>query len=589
MDVDMELYVTDDNAYAGSECNHAPPASTASSSIYHPIIDLTDSSDLIPDLSNQPPVVINGITVSYPEGWGGAGNPEATIRRRVGIRWENIARLITNPTAWYDDSHIMLHMLLTVIHGGARAAVVDPLYTNLWQQDPAIRHRRLHRARLNPNTGVTEEIAMPVWNFTAGIMDNPDIIGIPINMNEDHWVLGIYTRADHTIRYYNTLWRPMTSTISDQLMAIVERFYPDEPVPTIHVVPTNEYNRQEDGYNCGPHCLLIWESFIMPNRSAFIEPLNMEHERLRMLSNLIAGFINDDQPYVPLHPNGEQYPSIEQYTIILPFRDTRDRPPHGIAEPEEEGDSIPHWHAEGIEIDPINLSPDNSHAFYTDTEVGAQKNAIAASIRDLCGTDMDRINSFSSESSTQGLHASLISTYLCMLTHLRKEKTSIVRTEFTLAYNSEPSTMIRASNFAYGDPSQANIILIPILKFPIQHTNDHSPYYILGMFNPKAGTLFHFDPLGTDASEKDKHHYRDAILTLRPLGEPSYTCKRVINRVKEAYNQHSAISMSGFYITLTAELILLRGYEHIYLKRLIPVMPPQNRRSKYKGSPIISH
>ena len=300
----------------------------------------------------------------------------------------------------------MLHMLLTVAHGGQRAAVVDPLYTNLWQQDPAIRHRRTHRSHRNPINGVSEEIEVPIWNFTAGIIDNPDIIGIPINVNQDHWVLGIYTRADHTIRYYNTLWRPMSNAIHEQLTAIVERFYPNDPAPRIYIVPTNEYNRQEDGYNCGPHCLLIWESFIMQNRPTTIEPLNMLHERLRLLSNLIGGFIGDDKPYVPLHQNGEQYPSIDQYTTALPFKDTRAPPTHGEAEIEDEGNIIPHWNANGVEINPINLLPEDAHAFYTDTEVGSDRNNIAKSIRDLCGTNADHINAFIT-APMKGMHPNL--------------------------------------------------------------------------------------------------------------------------------------------------------------------------------------
>jgi len=52
----------------------------------------------------------------------------------------------------------------------------------------------------------------------------------------------------------------------------------------------------------------------MPNRPTIIEPLNMEHERLRLLSNLIGGFIGDDQPYVPLHQNGDQYSHINNIT-----------------------------------------------------------------------------------------------------------------------------------------------------------------------------------------------------------------------------------------------------------------------------------
>jgi len=106
----------------------------------------------------------------------------------------------------------------------------------------------------------------------------------------------------------------------------------------------------------------------------------MEHERLRMLSNLIAGFIGDDQPYTPLHPNNEQYPPIDQYTQALPFRDTRNHHPHGEAEPETEGKLIAHWHADGVEIDPINLSQEDAH-FYSDSEIGVQRDTIAIAIR----------------------------------------------------------------------------------------------------------------------------------------------------------------------------------------------------------------
>ena len=144
-----------------------------------------------------------------------------------------------------------------------------------------------------------------------------------------------------------------------------------------------------------------------------------------------------------------------------------------------------------------------------------------------------------------------------------------MRTAYSHAYNTNMDTSLRASHYTYGNPPHSDTILIPILKQPnqIMHANN-AAHYIIGVFNTKTGTLFHFDPFGTDASAMDKRHYRDAILTLRPQGEPNFICKRIINRVKETYNQHPNVSMSGFYIALIAELILLRDYEHIYLKRL---------------------
>jgi len=158
--------------------------------------------------------------------------------------------------------------------------------------------------------------------------------------------------------------------------------------------------------------------------------------------------------------------------MTLPFRDTRVQPTHGVAEQEEEGNTIPHWSANEVEIDSIKYTPGDSSPFYTTTELGPDRDNVAKSIRDLCVTNVDHINAFTA-SPNHGLHPNLIDTHLCMLTHLRKEKAAIVRTAFSHTYNADRASILRASNYTYGDTNHADIVLIPILKQPIQYSSLH--------------------------------------------------------------------------------------------------------------------
>ena len=214
-------------------------------------IPMTNTTNNIPTPTY---VEINGRQIPYPQGWGGRQNPNATLRNRAVIRWENIARLIVDPQAWYDDPTMWLSMILVALNAGQRAAVIDPGYTDMWQHDQETRQqqRRLQHQG-NPNVEEPPILNLSARNHAAGVVDNPDIIAIPVFMRPNHWVLGIYTRADHTIRYYDTLWAPMSSQIQRQLTAVVNEFFPNSSTPIIHPVPFNEYNRQVDSYNCGPH------------------------------------------------------------------------------------------------------------------------------------------------------------------------------------------------------------------------------------------------------------------------------------------------------------------------------------------------
>jgi len=518
-------------------------------------------------------VEINGREIPYPEGWGGMRNPNATLRSRTAVRWETIARLIVDPRAWYDDTAMWLSMLLVAINSGQRAAVLDPGYTNMWQYDQEIRQQQRRSQRQgNPNAQEQPVLNLSARRHADGVVENPDIIAIPLFMRPNHWVLGIYTRADHTTRYYDTLGTPLSSRIRRQLIAVVEEFYPNDPDTLIQSVAINEYNRQIDSYNCGPHCLLIWESFMAPDRNTLISPINMEHERLRLLSNLIGAYIDDNQPFTPLHPREEPYPPLRDYLSILPFSEII-APAQGEPEPpdEEEGELISHWHGGGIEIDPVeennnsttndgpapNLSQEDATTFYTDAELPDNRDQLAAVIQRLCNINTEQITEFANSSVLDG---SLIDAYLCMLETLRRCRAAIIRT----AYSRNWSQNRRSSDYTYGDLSNLDIVIVPILKSSHESIN----HYALGVYNAQSGSLFHYDSLGTQASLHDKMVYRAAIQTLRPIGEPQLTCKKVINRVLQSYNQQGDPVLSGLYTTLLAELILLRGSDRTYLKRL---------------------
>jgi hypothetical protein len=233
----------------------------------------TQATDpIIQDHANEQPYAefnMHGrvIRVSYPIGYQ-MDNPNATLRQRTVIYWPAIAELMVDLHSWYDDRAVWLYMCLIAMHSGRRAAIISPFYTEIWRQT---RHATFMTAR----------------EQAIGILDEPDIIAIPMNIGGNHWVLGIYTRDTHTIRYYNTIWGPLRTETRQALIAVVREFYPALPDPGISIVPRHAYNQQKDSYNCGPHCCLIFERFMMGD-STLIRPLNMEHERQRMLSNLIG-------------------------------------------------------------------------------------------------------------------------------------------------------------------------------------------------------------------------------------------------------------------------------------------------------------
>jgi hypothetical protein len=194
---------------------------------------------------------------------------------------------------------------------------------------------------------------------------------------------------------------------------------------------------------------------------------------------------------------------------------------------------------EGVQIS--NLPAADAHAFYINAELPAERDAIAAEIKRICGTLKDHIVSFTAARNAPELDSSLIDSILCMLIHLRREPSAIVRTAYTNAYHSTSvsRTGLHASDFTYGDVATAPFVLIPIRKHYPQHTLiDGFPHYMLGVFFKATGTLFHFDSMGSIASKEDKDHYRHAVNTLLPHGH--IKCRRVVKRPTSYYNQQSS-------------------------------------------------
>jgi hypothetical protein len=321
----------------------------------------------------------------------------------------------------------------------------------------------------------------------------------------------------------------------------------------------------------------------------------MRRERSRLLSNLIAAFIDDFQPIVPLHANGEPYTAAQPSVI------TSTQSPEN-EDSEDEGEAVQHWRADAVEIDPLperdndnalddsgvsheapvepaqdapqisNLSHADAQVFYTNGELPANRDSMAAEIKQLCGTLEGHIDSFTGTRNALELSGRLFDSFLCMLTHLRREPIAIVRTSYTEAYHSDGVAArvgLRASDYTYGDVAQSPFVLIPIRKHYTatqQMCNDGVSHYMLGAFFKASGTLFHYDSLGMPASKEDKDHYRHAVNTLLPHGR--INCKRVCKRPTCHYNQQDSMRLSGLYSLITAELIILRGFGRTYFKRL---------------------
>jgi len=115
------------------------------------------------------------------------------------------------------------------------------------------------------------------------------------------------------------------------------------------------------------------------------------------------------------------------------------------------------------------------------------------------------------------------------------------------------------------------MVIIPIHKdSPAVNVNaaGNTGPFCLGVYLPQSGTIFHYSPNGENDNGEDKNIYRHAVRTLRPPTERQFACRRIMNRAIDMYNQSTNQWDNGFFIAMYAELILLRGYDRMFIKQL---------------------
>jgi len=232
--------------------------------------------------------------------------------------------------------------------------------------------------------------------------------------------------------------------------------------------------------------LLIWESFLT-HGSTLINPLDMRTERSRLLSNLTAHSSTTSSRMCLIHAPNEPYMPMAQYTASLPIGGSISPRPVN-EDSEDEGETIQHWHQNAIEIDPLPeyaaecvldlsgadvdapdepLKPSRSRISPPRTLMpstlmkssGPSAIAIAAELKQICGTINGHIDSFTAARNASELDGSLIDAFLCMLTHLSREPSVIVRTALYYGYHAARATRpdFAPADFTYGDACYSSL------------------------------------------------------------------------------------------------------------------------------------
>jgi Ulp1 protease family, C-terminal catalytic domain len=212
--------------------------------------------------------------------------PHAIIRARTVLRWDHVAQLLRTEREWAEDETVWALLARTAHDAnqhGQRVVVVDPAYTQLARDFLAAGQGQLD-----------------IVTHAFGTRVDPTTIVIPMNVDRNHWVIGIYETRTNTLDYFDTLHGELNRQRTDDMVAAIRRFYPEaRPVP--RDVPHRLYNRQTDGFNCGFHVALILEGRLTtPDHTTLIPNLSMPHERLRMITNLVSIFVGEDAPILPL-------------------------------------------------------------------------------------------------------------------------------------------------------------------------------------------------------------------------------------------------------------------------------------------------
>jgi hypothetical protein len=168
-------------------------------------------------------------------------------------------------------------------------AVASARYTSLiWNrfQHPHIRHRL--------------ESQESAYFSSFGERDNFEILVIPIHEGMMHWSVAIYQRDQHVVRYYNTL---AGHRLSDNAQRVIEQVLNEMHIiqpPQIQSVPQTLYNTQVDGVNCGFHASLIVELYLYNDGQTYIQNIDIQFHRRRMLHHLLDLLTNDLPEFEPV-------------------------------------------------------------------------------------------------------------------------------------------------------------------------------------------------------------------------------------------------------------------------------------------------
>jgi hypothetical protein len=137
-----------------------------------------------------------------------------------------------------------------------------------------------------------------------------------------------------------------------------------------------------------------------------------------------------------------------------------------------------------------------------------------------------------------------------------------------------PHLPIRAYDHVYGDVTNPDLdmILIPRIVYHGQpgqvNVAEAIGHFTLGVYYPQTAQVYHFDSLNLPIDEDVMVYYWRAIRTLHDSDNPNARdySMRGINLVPfNMYNRQTDGTSCGFFVSLYAEMLLLRGRDQMYL------------------------
>lgn len=105
--------------------------------------------------------------------------------------------------------------------------------------------------------------------YTRPEAGTPNIVFIPVNVNDQHWAMAAYDRRAGLVFYVDPLGLALDVNTAQQLLQIARAIDPAADVDLeVFQVPRGQHNVQTDPFNCGPHCVAFADRFLhTANRS----------------------------------------------------------------------------------------------------------------------------------------------------------------------------------------------------------------------------------------------------------------------------------------------------------------------------------